>query len=182
MKRILITLTLLCVAVFAYAQKGIPAGQRFESVEIEDNDYSYSVFKYKDADGTLGYYLSLGNTAIEAEFSIRDLTSSIKHVDETCLCLGANVEEAYAALDDLLELVGEDPGTVKEFESRKTNGVGLLDYGTIPCMVVKPFLGGKRLRFTFVTASGRSVDVDLTKGSIKSLRRGLKINQTFQPD
>lgn len=182
MKRILITLTLLCVAVFAYAQKGIPAGQRYESVSLRQNDDEYAIFKYKDEDGTVGYYLSLGHTLSEADISIGDLfNSSFKHTPEACLCLGANAEEAFATLDDLREVMEGEIGDRKDYPARITNGVGLFDQDIVSCTVVKPFIGSKRLCFVFLYKE-RPVSVELTKGSLKSLRNGLKFHLKIQPD
>jgi hypothetical protein len=68
MKRIIAAIALACVMLSAWAQD-FPAGMRKEIVEIEQDDHEYSLFSYKDADGTFGYYLSLGRVfpILEAE-------------------------------------------------------------------------------------------------------------------
>lgn len=183
MKRILITLIIACGTVFAaYAQKDIPAGQRYEAVELEDGDDVFSVFKYKDADGTFGYYLSIGHTTSSVDISVGSIfDGSFRKTPETCICLGDNADEALETLNGLLELLDEEVGTIKEFPSRITNGVGLFDYGSTSCEIVKPFLCGKRLRWTF-KSNEHVYEADLTKGNLKSLRSGLKLNQKLQPD
>ena len=183
MKKTLIALLIVCGTAFAaYAQKDIPAGQRYEAVQLDDNDDVFSVFKYKDADGTFGYYMSVGHTTSRVDIEVGSLfDGSFKKTPETCICLGSNAEEAMKTLDELLELLNEEVGTVKELPCRNTNGVSLLDYSTASCEIVKPFLSGKRLRIAF-KCYDHVYEADLTKGNLKSLRSGLKWNQKLQPD
>ena len=66
MKRIIAITALACVLTSAWAQD-YPAGLRREVVEIEQNEDTYSLFSYKDEDGTFGYYLGLRHeTPVEA--------------------------------------------------------------------------------------------------------------------
>lgn len=183
MKRILIALIIACGTAFAvYAQTDIPAGQRYEAVELEDGDDVFSVFRYKDANGTFGYYLSIGHTTASLDIAVGSiLDGSFRRTPETCVCLGANADEAMETLNSLIDLFNEDVGTIKEFPSRITNGVGLFDYGSTSCEIVKPFLCGKRLRWTF-KSNEHVYESDLTKGNLKSLRNGLKLNQKLQSD
>ena len=183
MKRILFALIIACGTAFAaYAQKDIPAGQRYEAVQLDDNDDVFSVFKYKDADGTFGYYLSVGHTTSRFDIEVGSiLDGSFRKTPETCICLGANADEALKMLNGLIELLDEEVGTVKELPCRNTNGVGLLDYSTASCEIVKPFLCGKRFRIAF-KCNDHLYESDLTKGNLKSLRNGLKLNQKLQPD
>ena len=183
MKSTLITLIIACVSAFAaYAQKDIPAGQRYEAVELEDGDDVFSVFKYKDADGTFGYYMSVGHTTSSVDISAGSIfDGSFRKTPETCICLGANADEALETLNGLLELLDQEVGTVKELPCRNTNGVGLLEYSTASCEIVKPFLCGKRFRIAF-KCFDHIYESDLTKGNLKSLRNGLKLNQKLQRD
>ena len=162
MKRILTTIVLACVLTSAWAQD-FPAGMRNEIVEIEQNEDEYSLFTYKDEDGAFGYYLS-GQT-------------SLSHIDETCLCLGATKEEALATIESMLALLEEAPGTTAAFQCRRASGGERL---SVPdqanCVVVKRFLQGKRLCFQFVSG-GRTADVDLTRSTLKTLRWNLNLGR-----
>ena len=76
MKRILtiIALVIATLPAFAQKQKNIPAGMRMEIVEIEQDDNEYSIFTYKDDDGTFGSYLSLGHVYRLLEVTRNDET------------------------------------------------------------------------------------------------------------
>ena len=61
MKKILLLVALLLTATMGVqAQKDIPANLRVEVAEAEKDDADYSIFIYKDDNGTQGYYMSLG--------------------------------------------------------------------------------------------------------------------------
>ena len=162
MKRIIAAIAFACVMLSAWAQD-FPAGMRKEIVEIEQDDHEYSLFSYKDADGTFGYYLSLGRVFPILEAEIFGGQTTISHMDETCLCLGATTEEA--------------PGTTAAFQCRRSSGGERL---SVPdqanCVVVKRFLQGKRLNFQFVSG-GHTADVDLTRSTLKSLRWNINLGK-----
>ena len=176
MKRILTTLVLACVLTSAWAQD-FPAGMRREIVEIEENDREYTLFSYKDEDGAFGYYLSLGQVFPILEAEIFGGQTTISHIDETCLCLGATKEEALATIESLLALTEEAPGTTATFQCRRASGGERL---SVPdqanCVVVKRFLQGKRLCFQFVSG-GHTADVDLTRSTLKTLRWDLNLGK-----
>ena len=176
MKRILTTLVLACVLTSAWAQD-FPAGMRNEIVEIEQNEDEYSLFTYKDEDGAFGYYLSLGRVFPILEAEIFGGQTSISHMDETCLCLGATKEEALATIEQLLALLEEPAGTTAAFQCRRSSGGERL---SVPdqanCVVVKRFLQGKRLNFQFVSG-GHTADVDLTRSTLKTLRWNLNLGK-----
>ncbi|MBQ9888147.1 MAG: hypothetical protein IJM41_02755 [Bacteroidales bacterium] len=182
MKHLLFTIALVFAGVIAFAQN-IPAGMRMELTECEENNREYSVFSYKDADGTYGYYLSLGREFRLIESNREDGTVSghIDHIDETCILLGSTMDEAIASLDSLLDLLNEDPGTVLEFPCRLATGAERLgEPSTATCFITKRILQGKRLCFQFI--SGRhTAQTDLTKSSIKSLKSGVKLYKKLHP-
>lgn len=183
MRKFFITLTALLMATLSVqAQKEIPANIRMTATELEDNNAAYSIFTYKDEDGTFGYYLSLGGSGEFFSVSKNDATTfSISDARETCLWLGATTDEAFAMLDSLQAMYELDEGTVKEFKSRTTNGAErLTDQSITTCIVKKKMIGGKKLLFTFT--SGKSeCGVYLTKGLIKQLRFGLKTDIKLHP-
>ena len=171
MKRILTTLVLAFAAVFAFAQdRDIPAGMRMEITSIEDDDDQFSLFTYKDEDGTFGYYLSLGHEFNLLEIFESDLFSSLSHMDEVCLYLGDSPEAVLNTLDGYLAMLDEETGTTFEIPCRLTNGAEkLTERSTATGIVVKRFLQRKRLCLNF-TIGDRSAEADMTKSGIKSIR------------
>ena len=122
MKKILIALALIFPAFFAAAQE-IPAGMRMELAEITENDDQFSIFKYKDEDGSVAYYLSVGREFNVVEAVFGDVSNiSLGHVDETVLCLGKTYDEAQAFLESMLALFDKEPGTSMEFPARLSVG------------------------------------------------------------
>ena len=182
MKRIFYCLAIMLISVVMSAQD-IPAGMRMEIAELELDNNEYSVFQYKDPDGTTAYYMSLGNVFHILGFFRDDITDmAIDHFDEACLVIGNTQEEAIAFLDGLLEFLNEKIGTTKEFKYRKTNGAErLTDTDVSTCTVTKRFLQSKRLSFQFVSGN-RTVETDLKKSTIKNLRLNIKINKKLHPD
>ncbi len=183
MKKFFITVLFAFIAICAFAQKDIPAGMRMEVAEVEENNREYSIFTYKDEDGTLEYYLSLGRVFRLLEIAKDDVPDmSLSQIDEACICLGATAEEAFASIDSILELFNADLGTTKEFPSRLTTGADRLGApSTATCIVVKRFLQGKRLSFTFIVKN-HTGHTDLTKSAVKSLKGVFKFNQKLHPN
>ena len=178
----LITLALAFTTVFAFAQN-IPAGMRMEIIEVGQDDDEYSIFTYKDDDGTFGYYLSLGHKYDLLGILVDDDTDfSLSHIDETCLLLGATADEADATLNTLLVLVDGEPGTMVEFPCRMSMGAERLGgASTAICYVTKRLLQSKRLVFHF-TSGSRTAEADLTKSAIRSLISGFKLGQKLHPN
>ena len=178
MKRMIMAIALACVVTSAWAQD-FPAGMRKEIVEIEQDDHEYSLFSYKDADGTFGYYLSLGRVYPIVDAEIFGGHTSFSHFDETCLCLGATKEEALATIESMLALLEEAPGTTAAFQCRRSSGGERL---SVPdqanCVVVKRFLQGKRLCFQFVSGE-QTAEVDLTRSTLKTLRWNINLGKTL---
>ena len=183
MKRFLLAVAAIMATMGLQAQqKEIPANIRLEVAEAEVDNAHYSIFIYKDGDGTVGYYLGLGGSrGIFALTENDNVTFSIQDVRETCIWLGATTEEVFASIDTLLALYDREPGTVVEFRGRTTTGAErLADPNSTTCEVKKKLLGGKRLLFSFT--SGRyQCGVYLTKGTVKQLRFGLKANIKLNP-
>lgn len=187
MKRLLITLVLACTTLFAFAQD-FPANMRMEIAGAGEGDDEYvdnqfQVFAYKDEDGTVGYYLSLGRSTNILKIFRDDITdASFSHVDETCLCMGATMQDAFDFLDRLEELLESAPGTAAEFPCRLATGAERLgESGTATCVVVKRFLQAKRLNFLF-RSGNRTAEADMTKSVIKSLRFGMNVHQKLHPE
>ena len=180
MKRIFLTFALACMPLFLQAQD-IPAGMRMEVYEIEQNDDVFSLFTYKDEDGTFGYYLSVGHEFNLLEIFTDDSNSSFSHVDEACLWLGETPADAYASLDRMLALLEEEPGTTAEFPCRLTAGAEwLTGTATATFIVVRRFILGKRLSIHFPSGS-HTAEVDLSRSTLKSLRWGLNLDQKLHP-
>ena len=182
MKRIIISLVLACFAFSVHAQKDIPAGMRIEVAEIGENDDQYTIFKYKDEDGTTGYYMSLAHRADNLDFLLEGTSLSISDIDEICLWLGADSDEALAALEDLLELLDQDAGTEREFVCRQARGIRLsTEPSSITGVVKKRLLWGKYLSFSFISRD-RTMEVSLSKSNVKQLRSSFKIDLKLHPN
>ncbi|MBQ7222848.1 MAG: hypothetical protein IJS02_05235 [Bacteroidales bacterium] len=184
MKRILTTLVFSLAALVIFAQN-VPQGMRAEiaSVNQEDNvdSRTYTIFKYQEEDGTVNYYMSLGRS-FNIISIVSDIgTSTLDHVDETCIYMGQSVDDVFEALDKLLEVSGEDVGTVVTYPCRLVDGIGrITGESTATCTVVKRFLQNKRLNFQF--QSGRNTaSVDMTPATIKSLRWTLNVSNKINP-
>ena len=172
-----IAITALSCNPFSATAKDIPVGMRMEIAEVEDDDNDFTLFTYKDKDGTVGYYLGLGRVfrVLDVLFD-GELNSSFDHVDEVCLCLGGTADQALASLDLLLSFYDEDVNTIAEFPARMSTGAERLGQPTIiNCVVKKKFLKGKYLQFNFVSGK-HSAEADLEKSTVKFLRKMLQLD------
>ena len=182
MKKILIALALIFPAFFAAAQE-IPAGMRMELAEISENDDQFSIFKYKDEDGSVAYYLSVGREFNVVEAVFGDVSNiSLGHVDETVLCLGKTYDEAQAFLESMLALFDKELETTVEFPARLSVGAEKLGGESVAnCIVVKRFLQGKHLLFHFISGD-HTGESELSKANLKSLISSLKIARKLHPE
>lgn len=182
MKRIIAIALFACLSAFANAQNA-PAGIRLEITEIEQDDNMFSIFTYKDEDGTFAYYLSLGREykileANDGEDGI--FNASLSHVDETCVWLGATRDEAMGTLEYLLTLFDKDPGFSAEFSGRVSRVMRLGSPTVAKCVVIKRMFG-KRLFFLF--DNGRyTANAELAKLTVKALITSLKLDAKLHPD
>lgn len=181
MKRIPAIIAVALVSLCAFAQD-FPAGMRNEIASSDQDRYGYSLFSFKDQDGTFGYYLGLSTSFRLLEIiNENDLSSTFDHIDEICINIGSTPDEAVATLDSLLELMEEPVGTVREFQARIPRGQWLGDECTVNCVVVKRLLQGKRLLFAY-TSGHHTAETDLTKSAVKSLRFSFNLNRKLHPD
>ena len=183
MKRIFLSLAIAFTTLFAYAQnQNQPAGIRMELTEVDDNDNEFSIFTYKDDDGTYGYYLSVSHAINILEIFTDDSNASFSHFDETLLCLGANADEARTTLAKLLLLLDEPAGTITQLPSRLSTGADRLGApGTVNVAVVKPLILGKRLRFQFFTGN-HSAEATLTRPTLKTLISSFNFALKLHPE
>ena len=181
-KIILLAAVAIMTAMSVQAQKNQPTNVRMEVTSVEQNDNEYELFTYKDEDGSINYYLSLGRvTRIMDVFFDPELAPfSLDHIDETCLCLGDTFDKAYDMLGDLLDFCDKDLGSSKDYPTRVSLGQKLGDPATISCQVVKKALGGKRLEFFFADGAF-TTQLRLTKSAIKQLRWAFKLDKKLHP-
>ena len=179
---LLASLTLTFSALKLSAQD-TPAGIRMEIIDVEENDNHFSVFSYKDDDGTFGYYLGLGRVFRIMEFFYDDTENfSIDPFDETCMWLGVNRDEVLSSLNGILELFDKDLGTVVEFNGRAVTGSGRLSHSNkMVCFVEKKMLGGKQLRFVF-SMGKKGAETYLSKSVVKQLIMGVKVDTKLHKD
>ena len=180
MKKVfLMVVVAMMTTVNVLAQKQ-PTGMRMEVAEVEVDKCEYSVFTYKDNDETFGYYLSLLRSPGFLDPG-EVLGVQIQSVRETCIWLGATFDEAFATLDNILDLFDKDLGTSVEFKGRTTNGNGHLgEHNISTCVVDKKPLGGKRLKFYF-TSGKHDTYAYLSKTVVKELRSEMKMDKKLHP-
>jgi len=174
MKKLLITLALLCLAVCAYAQRDIPAGGSIEVASLESDETfgdhvghgkQISLYKVKDREGNPAFFLCVSHTVVSFTFGTEDSNTSFSLPGGAALLdFGTTYEEAMAHLDALKDLFAEKDGTQKELACR--------DGSTVPCTLHKGFLG-KHLEIA---------DTSITKGDIKSLIFSAKLSKKLHPD
>ena len=164
-----------------YAQK-LPTDMRVEVAESERDNAEYSIFIYKDKDDTFGYYLSIGRVTHVLSMIRSDITdASLDDIKETCIWLGATSDEAFATIDDMLDLYDKDLDTAVEFKGRAATGSDRLgEPNTTICVVKNKLLGGKTLQFNFPSGK-REAHANLPKSVLKELRREFRIDKKLHP-
>ena len=174
----LIAIFTLTLDSFTASAKGSHAGMKLEIVETDDNDSQFSIFTYQEEQGGPAvYYLGIGREFEASEvFGFEIFGGSLSHIDESALYLGATADEALASLDALFDLLDKDVDFETEFPGRLSTDSGQLsDPTTVACVVKKKFLSGKFLRFYFVSGK-HNAEADLSKSSLKFLRKGLEMD------
>ena len=173
MRRILVTLALMCMAIFAYAQRDIPAGGSMEVASIESDDSvggigqgkQISMYKVKDNDGNPSFLLCVSHTMLSLSFGTEDSNSTFSLPGGAVLLdFGTTYQEAMDNLDALLEMFAEKDGTQKELSN--------LDGSKTVCTLHKGFLG-KNLEIA---------ETSISKSDIKSLKFSFKISKKLHPD
>ena len=173
MKRILVTLALMCMAICAYAQRDIPAGGSMEVASIESDDSvggvgqgkQITMYKVKDNDGNPSFLLCVSHTMLSLTFGTEDsFTSFSLPGGAVLLDFGTTYEEATDNLDALLDMFSEKDGTQKELSCR--------DGSNTVCTLHKGFLG-KHLEIA---------ETSITKSDVKSLKLSFKISKKLHPD
>ena len=173
MKKILLTISLICLAICAYAQRDIPAGGCMDVASVETNDSAGGVgmgkqitlYKIKDNDGNPGFFLIISNPALTLSIGTADSMTSLSIPSGGVqLDFGTTYEEAMGHLDSLLDMFKEENGTQKELPCK--------DGSIVQCTLNKGFLG-KHLNIA---------ETSLTKSDIKSLKTSFKISKKLHPD
>ncbi|MBR5654028.1 MAG: hypothetical protein IKX22_08090 [Prevotella sp.] len=182
MKRIIMIAVVTIMATMTIQAQNIPTGMRMEIAESEGDKTEFSIFSYKDEDGTFGYYLGLGRVLHILPLFRDDITdASFDDIKETCIWLGATTDEAFATIDTILDLYDKDVDTSMEFQGRMATGSERLgEPSTSTCIVKKKTLGGKRLQFLF-TSGERQAEVYLNKSVVKELRWDFKADIKLHP-
>ncbi len=183
MKKVLLIAATIMMALMNVQAKDIPAGMRMEIIEADEEDKNqYSIFQYKDDDGTVGYYMSVGRYTELIGLNRNDMSASFGQYDEVCLYMGSTRNDVIESLDNMLTLMTKDKGTTAEFQCRlATWGQRLGEKAKTTCIVTKRFLQSKRLCFYF-NSGKRTTYADLTKSGIKSMRLSVKLDIRLHPD
>lgn len=163
----------MCMAIFAYAQRDIPAGGSMEVASIESDDSvagigqgkQISMYKVKDNDGNPSFLLCVSHTMLSLSFGTEDSNSTFSLPGGAVLLdFGTTYQEAMDNLDALLEMFAEKDGTQKELSNR--------DGSKTVCTLHKGFLG-KNLEIA---------ETSISKSDIKSLKFSFKISKKLHPD
>ena len=161
------------MAIFAYAQRDIPAGGSMEVASIESDDSiggigqekQITMYKVKDNDGNPSFLLCVSHTMLSLNFGTEDSNSTISLPGGSVLLdFGTTYQEAMDNLDALLDMFAEKDGAQKELISR--------DGSPVLCTLYKGFLG-KHLEIA---------ETSITKSDIKSLKFSFKISKKLHPD
>ena len=90
MKRSIMIAVVTIMATMTIQAQNIPTGMRMEIAESEGDKTEFSIFSYKDEDGTFGYYLGLGRVLHILPLFRDDITdASFDDIKETCIWLGS---------------------------------------------------------------------------------------------
>ena len=184
MKKVLLIAATILMTLMNVQARDIPAGIRMEIIEADENEQNqYSIFQYKDNDGTIGYYMSVGRYTELIGLTRNDMSASFGQYDEVCLYMGGTRNDVIESLDNMLTLMAKDKGTTAEFQCRlATWGQRLGEQAKTTCIVTKRFLQSKRLCFYFNSGGNRTTYADLTKSGIKSMRLSVKLDIRLHPD
>ena len=179
MKRFFLCIALAFAGLFASAQDidKIPARMRVEITEVTNDDETYTLFMYKDQDGTFGYYFGLGPADRIVETFI-----AFEQVTETILFLGKTSDEAMESLEKLLAMYNEPYDTEIEYPIR-FSVAGIIDasFYTAQCIVTKRLIGGKRLSF-FYNNGQYTTETYLQKATVKSMIWSFKLHRKLHPN
>lgn len=183
MKKIFLIAATILMALMNVQARDIPVGIRMEIIEADENEQNqYSIFQYKDNDGTIGYYMSVGRYTELIGLTRNDMSASFGQYDEVCLYMGSTRDDVIESLDNMLTLMAKDKGTTAEFQCRlATWGQRLGQEASTTCIVTKRFLQSKRLCLYF-NSGNRATYADLTKSAVKSMRLSVKLDIRLHPD
>ena len=127
MKRLLLILALMGMAICAYAQRDIPAGGSMEVASIESDDSiggigqgkQITMYKVKDDEGNPSFLLCVSHTMLSLTFGTEDMNTSFSLPGGAVLLdFGTTYQEAMDNLDALLDMFSEKDGTQKELTCR----------------------------------------------------------------
>lgn len=164
MKKLILAVVLAGMTIISYAQRDVRPGGSMEVASVEQNDNNLYIYKVKDNEGNPAYYLSVSRVEYAFEAEILNSTTTFSSASGNVLMFGETYEDALENLEELLEMFTEDDGEQKEFTS--------IDGTKVLCTLHRGCLG-KHLSIG---------EASLTKGSIKSLRYGLKVSKKLHPD
>ena len=174
MKRILVTVALMCMAICSYAQRDIPAGGCMDVASVETSNSigdnvgfgkQVTLYKVKDNEGNPSFLLSISGVSLSLSVGT-DISSSTLSIPTggVLLDFGTTYQEAMDNLDALIDMFAEKDGTQKELICR--------DGSKVQCTLNKGFLG-KHLDIA---------ETSLTKSNVKSLKTSFKISKKLHPD
>ena len=166
MKRFITSIALIVLSIAAMAQ-ALPVNTRKTVAQAQGREKTYEIFAYKDADGTTGYYLGLG-----APDNIPGYIITFDDVPETCLKMGATIDEVKKNLEDILAFFGSASGTTKSFAARTAVGSRLKESANAQGTLQVIFMGGKKIVFEY-PSKAFTTETYLRRHTVRALLNAL---------
>jgi predicted RNase H-like HicB family nuclease len=167
MKRFITSIALIVLSIAAMAQ-ALPVGVRKTVAQAQGKEKTYEIFAYKDADGATGYYLGLGTPD-----NIPGYIITFDDVPETCLKMGASIEDVKKNLEDILAFYGSASGTVKSFAARTAVGSRLKESANAQATLQVVFMGGRKILFTY-PSKAFTTETYLRRHTVRALLNSLQ--------
>lgn len=178
MRKIILTLVVACISVFASAQNSSPLRPRMEIVQVttEENHTNLEIF-YMHDENPRTYYLSLGNLGVGSDY----IQIEIDPATELFVPLGGTLDEAIARMDQLISLYKMD-----KMESTEIEGYFTLFYPTGNLIPVKvtymKVLLSNMLEFSIPTEFENVVRATyIHRSDLRSLLSSLKFYKKLHP-
>lgn len=182
MKRIIITLALMCVTAFAFAQKPTLLRQRMEIAEVEAEaaeafETRLEVF-YMDDETPRMYYLSLGNLGVGVDI----IQVNFDPIYELFIPLGGTLDEAVVKMEKIKAFYDQP-----KLATTELSGCFAPAYPNDKLQTVtvtrRQFIFSKVLEFSIPTDTEDFVRAThISKGDFSSLLSAVKIYRKIHPN
>ena len=179
MKRVILSLALAFVTVFAFAQTSSILRPRMEVAEVEVNDGALTIdIFYMNDESPRTYWLSLGNLGVGTDIVQVDFDP----VFELFIPLGNNLEEAVAKMEELKALYKMPRLEKTEIQGSFAALYPKSDELVTVTITSRRFIFSKILEFSLPTGSEGIVRAThISRSNFRSLLSSLKIYKALHP-